>query len=158
MPSIRTLLAFLFVGGAMACGAELIAPSPLALAGRWNRIPSGRYSRTLELTADGRYVQTSTFRGDYPQLPRDSAGTIVWEYGRYVVHDDTLRFAQDSLRSWDWMSGYYFQIGIGREGMSIEGPPTDPTIELTSTRLTLRYMVNPGAGYVPVVDEYLRSR
>ena len=65
-------------------------------------------------------------------------------------------FTEDSLRSWDNLSGTYFHAGP--KGLYIEGPPTDPKVELTRTRLTLRYSVNPGAGYVAVTDVYYRDR
>ena len=160
MPSIRTLLAVLVVGAGIACRADLLAPSPDALTGRWSRAPeplspSGQLLRTLEFTADGQYVRTTASRGIYAQLPADSVGSITREYGTYVLAADTLRLAQDSVRSWDWLGGTYFHAGP--VGVYIEGPPTDPVVEITSTRLTLRYMVDPGAGYVPVIEEYLRD-
>jgi hypothetical protein len=159
LSSIRTLLAALLIGAALACGADPIAPSPAALAGRWRlavpQSPSGQYARTLDFTADGQYVLTGSSRGIYAQLPADSVGSISWEYGTYVVNADTLRFAQDSVRSWDYLGGTYFHAGP--RGQYFEGPPTDPIIELTSARLTLHYMVNPGAGYLPVTDVYLRA-
>ena len=110
----------------------------------------------LEFTVDGHYVLTGAFRGIYAQLPADSVGSITREYGTYLLDRDTLRFTQDSLRSWDYLSGTYFYAGP--KGVYIEGAPTDPEIELTRTRLTLRYSVNPGAGYIPVTDVYDRDR
>ena len=144
----------------MACRADLLSPSPQAITGRWIRAPeslspAGNYVRTLEFTVDGHYVVTSASRGVYSALPVDSVGSITHEYGRYVLESNTLRFTQDSLRTWDNLSGSYFHAGP--QGMSIEGPPTDPSVELTGTRLTLRYSVNPGAGYVAVTDTYDRD-
>lgn len=144
----------------IACRADFVAPSSQALAGRWTRAPeplapSGEYLRTLEFTLDGHYVLTGTSRGVYPQLPANSVGSVTREYGVYVFQRDTLRFTQDSVRSWDYLSGTYFYAGP--KGIYIEGPPTDPGVELTQTRLTLRYSVNPGAGYVPVTDVYFRD-
>ena len=161
MPSIRTLLAVLLIGAGIACRADLLAPSSQTLAGRWQRAPQphgpmGQHLRTLEFTVDGKYVLTDALRGVYAQLPADSVGSISREYGTYVLDSDILRFTQDSLRSWDYLGGAYFHVGP--KGLYFEGPPTDPTVEITRTRLTLRYMVNPGAGYVPVIEEYLRDR
>jgi hypothetical protein len=149
----------LLVGAGVACGADLLAPSPDALTGHWARAPesmspSGQFFRMLDFTADGHYVRTGIFRGVYPQLPPDSAASISREYGSYVLAGDTIRFAEDSLRVWDFLSGSY--LHVGPPGMYIEGPPTDPVIELTSSRLTLRYMVDPGNGYTPVTEEYHR--
>jgi hypothetical protein len=161
VPSIRALLAVLAVGAGIACRTDLLAPSSEALAGHWSRTPeplspSGQFFRTLEFTTDGRYVATTASRGVYAQLPADAIGSITRAYGTYVLDGDTLRSASDSVRSWDYLTGTHLQVGS--PGVYIEGPPTDPVVELTRTRLTLRYMVNPGAGYVPVVEEYLRDR
>ena len=151
----------LMLVASIACRAELLAPSSQTLAGRWRGAPellspSGQYLRTLEFTVDGHYVLTGAFRGVYAQLPADSVGSITREYGTYILGGNRLRFTQDSLRSWDYLSGAYFSAGP--KGVSIEGPPTDPEVELMDTRLTLRYSVNPGAGYVPVTDVYHRDR
>ncbi len=145
----------------IACQPDVLAPSSQTLAGRWVRAteplsPMGQYSRTLEFTVDGHYVRTGSFRGIYAQLPADSVGSISREYGSYVLTNDILRFSQDSVRSWDYLSGTYFRAGP--MGLPIEGPPTDPKVELTDTQLTLRYSVNPGAGYVAVTDVYHRDR
>jgi len=160
MRSVVSGLALILVAG-IACRANLLAPSSQTIAGRWSRAPqpqapSGQYYRMLEFTDDGHYVLTGAFRGIYPQLPADSVGSISREYGTYVLDRNTLRFTQDSLRSWDHLSGTYFYAGP--KGGYIEGPPTDPEIELTPTRLTLRYSVNPWAGYIPVTDVYDRDR
>jgi hypothetical protein len=161
VPPIRTALALLLFGAGIACRADLLAPRFDTLAGRWRAAPipiqpAGQFLRTLELTTDGRYIRTGASRGTYPQLPADAIGSITREYGHYVYEDERLRFTQDSVRIWDYLSGSYFYAGP--PGVSIEGPPTDPTVELTRNRLTLRYMVNPGAGYVPVTDEYVRDQ
>lgn len=160
MPLRRLLLAILVVGAGVACRADLLSPSPQALAGHWLRAPEplrpgGEYVRTLEFTVDGHYVVTGASRGVYAALPVDSVGSITHEYGSYVLENNILRFTQDSLRSWDHLIGSYFHAGP--QGLSIEGPPTDPSVELTSTRLTLRYSVNPGGGYVAVTDTYDRD-
>ena len=118
--------------------------------------PSGQYVRTIDFGADGRYLRTGVFRGIYPQQSADAIAALTREYGTYALSSDTLRFLQDSIRTWDYLGGEF--LYVGRASGSIEGPPTDPTVELTATRLTLRYMVNPGAGYVPVVEEYSRER
>lgn len=101
-------------------------------------------------------MSTGTFRGVYPQLPADAVASISRSYGRYVYENDHLSFSQDSVRAWDYMTGDHFHAGP--PGVSIEGPPTVPTVELTQDRLILRYMVNPDRGYVPVADEYFRDR
>lgn len=160
MPSIRIVLAILVVGATIACADDLLATSPDGLTGRWTSVPEalspgGQYVRTIDFTADGRYLRVSTFRGIYPQQPPDAIAALTREYGTYALSRDTLRFLQDSIRTWDYLGGEY--LYVGRSGGYIEGPPTDPTVELTATRLTLRYMVNPGAGYVPVVEEYSRE-
>ena len=160
MPLSRLLTAVMLVGAGIACRSELLSPSSQGIAGRWIRAPeplrpAGNYVRTLEFTVDGHYVITGASRGVYAALPVDSVGSITHEYGSYVLESSTLRFMQDSIRSWDYLGGSYFHAGS--QGMSIEGPPTDPSVELTSTRLTLRYSVNPGAGYVAVTDSYDRD-
>jgi len=160
VPFNRLLTAILLVGAGIACRADLLSPSSQAIAGRWLRSPeplspAGNYVRTLEFTVDGHYVVTGASRGIHAALPLDSVGSITHEYGRYVLKNTILRFTQDSLRSWDFLSGSFFHAGP--QGMSIEGPPTDPSVELTSTRLTLRYSVNPGGGYVAVTDTYDRD-
>ena len=160
MPLHRLLLAILLVGAGISCREDLVSPSSSAIAGRWLRAPealrpAGEYVRTLVFTGDGHYVVTGSSRGVYAALPVDSIGSITREYGSYVLDSNTLRFTQDSLRSWDYLGGSYFHSGP--QGLFFEGPPTDPTVELTSTRLTLRYSVNPGAGYVAVTDTYDRA-
>ena len=160
MRSVVSGFALLLVAG-IACHADLLAPSSQTLAGHWSRAPEplspkGQYLRTLEFTVDGHYVLTGAFRGVYAQLPADSVGSISREYGTYVLNSDIIRFTQDSVRSWDYLTGTYFHAGP--KGQSIEGPPTDPNVELTATQLTLRYMVDPGAGYVAVTDVYYRDR
>ena len=160
MTSIRILFVSVIIASGIGC-ADGLAPTPDALTGRWSTAPqplspSGQYVMSYVFTADRKYVRSVTMRGVYPQLPADSVGSIYREYGSYVLHADTLLAAQDSTKSWDWLSGEYFHVGP--PGMSIEGPPTDPVIELTPSRLTLRYMVNPGDRYVPVVEVYLRER
>ena len=160
MRSVVSGFALMLVAG-IACRTDLLVPSSQTLVGRWRRAPepqtpTGQYLRTLEFTVDGHYVLTNASRGVYAQLPVDSVGSITREYGTYVLNSHTLRFMQDSLRSWDYLSGTYFYAGP--KGLYIEGPPTDPGVELTHTRLTLRYSVNPGGGYVPVTDVYHRDR
>jgi hypothetical protein len=160
MSSIRVLLSMLVVGASVACAEILVAPSPDGLTGRWSAdpmplSPTGQLFRTLEFSADGRFVRTSIMRGVYAQQPAGAVASTISVYGKYSLARDTIRFVQDSLRGWDYMSGEYVQIGPG--GVAIEGPPTDPAVELTPTHLTLRYMVNPGAGYVPVVEDYSRE-
>lgn len=160
VPFTRLLKSILLMGAGIACRADLLSPSSHAIAGRWLRSPeplspAGIYVRTLEFTVDGHYVVTGASRGVYAALPVDSVGSITQEYGRYVLESNILRFTQDSIRSWDHLGGSYFHAGP--QGLSIEGPPTDPSVELTSTRLTLRYSVNPGAGYVEVTDTYDRD-
>ena len=162
VPSIRTFLAVLLIGAGIACHADLLAPSPQTLVGRWRRAPEpqspmGQYFRTIEFTIDGHYVLTGAFRGVYSQLPVDSVGSITRQYGTYVLDGDILRFAEDSVRSWDYLSGTYVHAGPP-QGIPIEGASTDPKVELTHTRLTLRYSVNPGGGYVAVTDDYDRDR
>lgn len=154
-------IAALFVVAATACHTDLFYSASDPIVGHWRAAPmaqqpSGEYLRTLDLAVDGRYLRTGTFRGVYPQLPADAVASVSREYGRYVYQNDELRFSQDSVRSWDYMTGDHLSVGSG--GMSIEGPPTVPTVELTADRLILRYMVNPGAGYVPVQEEYFRDR
>jgi len=151
----------LAVGAGIACADALLAPSPDGLTGRWTRAPealspSGQYVRSIEFSPDGRYLRTSVFRGVYPQQPADAIAALTREYGTYALSSDTLRFLQDSIRSWDFIGGEF--LHVGRAEGYIEGPPTDPTVELTATHLTLRYLVNPGAGYEPVVEEYSRER
>jgi hypothetical protein len=161
MSLLRAVVAaFVFVAGT-ACHTDLFYSASDPIVGRWRAAPTplqptGQFLRTLDLASDGRYVQTGVFRGVYQQQPADAIGSISRAYGRYVYANDQLRFTQDSVRSWDYLSGEYFYAGPG--GVSIEGPPTIPTVELTADRLVLRYMVNPGAGYVPVTDEYFRDR
>ena len=160
MTSIRVLFVSVIAAAGVSC-ADGLAPTPDALTGRWSTAPealspSGHYVRSYDFTADGKYVHTVTTRGAYPQLPPDAVASISREYGSYVLHADTLLAVQDSARSWDWLSGEYLRVGP--PGISIEGPPTDPVIELTPSRLTLRYMVNPGDRYVPVVEVYLREQ
>ena len=160
MPAIPAALTALVLGAGIACHDVLIAPSSQALAGRWSTAPEllsprGEFIRTLEFSTDGKYVRAVTSRGSYSQLPADAIGSFTREYGGYVLAGDTLHLAQDSVRSWDYLGGESFRVGptVGY----IEGPPTPPVVELTSTRLTLRFMVDPGAGYVPVVQEYRRD-
>jgi hypothetical protein len=161
MPLLRTLVAALAISAGTACHTDLFYSASDPIVGRWRAAPmalqpTGQYLRTLDLASDGRYVQSGTSRGVYPQLPADAIGSTSRAYGRYVYANDQLRFMQDSVRTWDYMTGDSFHAGPG--GVSIEGPPTVPTVELTADRLVLRYMVNPGAGYVPVTDEYFRDR
>jgi hypothetical protein len=161
VPSIRIVFVTFAAAASLACADALIAPSPDGLTGRWTRgpetlSPSGQYVRTIDFGADGRYLRSSVFRGIYPQQPADAIAALTREYGTYALSSDTLRFLQDSVRTWDYLGGEF--LYVGRPGGYIEGPPTDPIIELTATRLTLRYQVNPGAGYVPVVEEYARER
>ncbi len=144
-----------------ACHSDLLAPSSQILAGRWSRSaeplsPNGQYLRTLEFGMDGHYVLTGTSRGIYTQLPPDSVASISHEYGTYVLNSDVIHFAQDSVSSWDYLTGTYFHAGP--MGQYIEGAPTDPNVELTDTKMTLRYMVDPGNGYVAVTDVYYRDR
>lgn len=160
MPSIRLVCATFVAAASLACADNLIAPSPDGLTGRWTRAPealspSGQMIRTLDFNVDRRYVRTAVIRGVYPQQPADAIAALTREYGTYALSSDTLRFLQDSIRTWDYLGGEF--LYVGRAGGYIEGPPTDPTVELTATHLTLRYMVNPGAGYVPVVEEYSRE-
>ena len=160
MSSIRVVFVSVLVASGIGC-AEGLAPTPDALTGRWSTAPaalspSGQYVRSYDFTADRKYVHTVTTRGVYPQLPADSVGSTYREYGSYVLHADTLLAVQDSTKSWDRLSGEY--LHVGPPGIYIEGPPTDPVIELTPSRLTLRYMVNPGDRYVPVVEVYLREQ
>jgi hypothetical protein len=118
--------------------------------------PIGQFLKTLEFTPDGHYTVTTEFRGIYAQLPAGSVASIGHEYGTYVLTSDILRFNEDSVRTWDYLSGTFFHAGP--RGIYVEGPPTDPTVELTTTHLTLRYSVNPGNGYVQVADTYDRDR
>jgi hypothetical protein len=159
--SLRAAVAALLIMAGTACHTDLFYSASDPIVGHWRAAPmaqqpSGEYLRTLDLSVDGRYVRTGAFRGVYPQLPADAIGSISRSYGRYVYEAAQLRFSQDSVRSWDYLSGEDFYAGPG--GMPIEGPPTIPTVELTPDRLILRYMVNPGAGYVPVEEEYFRDR
>lgn len=161
MSSIRIVLSLLALGASVACADAVIAPSPDALTGHWagapeTLSPSGQFIRTLDFSPDKKYLRTTVIRGVYPQQPADAIAAITREYGTYALSSDTLLFLQDSVRTWDYLSGEF--LYVGRAEGYIEGPPTVPTVELTSTRLTLHYMVNPGAGYVPVVEEYSRER
>jgi hypothetical protein len=161
MMSIRTLACALAFSAGLACDGDLLSPSPDSLAGRWSTAreqvnPQGYFVRTLEFTTDGKYVSSVVARGVYPQLPADSAGSWSRVYGAYVLRRDTLLFALDSLRSWDWMTGEHLQTSLTR-GIDIEGPPTPPVVTITRTRLTMRYLINPGSGYAPVVLEYSRD-
>ena len=161
MSPIRHLLAVVIVVAGSACADDVLAPTPDALTGRWSAVPealspSGQLFRTLDFTADRRYVRTYIMRGVYPQLPADSAAVISHEYGSYTLHGDTLFTARDSARTRDWLGGEYLEVGP--PGMAIEGPPTPPVLEITPTRLTLRFMFNPGDGYHPAVEVYLRER
>jgi hypothetical protein len=158
--SIRVVTAALLIAAGTACHTDLFYSASDPLVGRWRAAPmalqpSGEYLRRLDLANNGRYVRTGTFRGVYPQLPADAIASISREYGRYVYENGVLRFSQDSVRSWDYLTGEQFHAGPG--GMSIEGPPTDPAVEIMPDRLILRYMVNPGGGYVPVQEEYFRD-
>ena len=112
------------------------------------------YTRTLDFTVDGHYLLTATFRGIYAQLPADSVGSISREYGSYVLTNNIIRFSQDSVRSWDYLTGTYFHAG---PVVYIEGQ-TDPKVELTNTQLTLRYLTNTGGGNVAVTEVYHRDR
>ena len=159
MRSVLSGFTLLLVAG-IACQPDVLAPSSQTLAGHWSRAaeplsPMGQYSRTLEFTVDGHYVLTGAYRGIYAQLPADSVGSISREYGSYVLANSILHFSQDSVRSWDYLSGTYFHAGP--TGVYIEGPPTDPKVEVTDTQLTLWYSVNPGGGYVAVTDVYHRD-
>jgi hypothetical protein len=161
MALLRAAVTVLVISAGTACGTDLLYWSSNPIVGRWRAAPMaqqprGEYLRTLDLAADGRYVSTGAFQGVYPQLAADAIGSVSRVYGHYVYEDDRLRFTQDSMRTWDYLTGEYFHAGPA--GISIEGPPTDPTVELTPDRLVLRYMVNPGAGYVAVTDEYFRDR
>ena len=117
--------------------------------------PMGQFFKTFEFSEDGHYVLTYEFRGVYPQLPADATASIGHEYGTYILTGDTLRVTQDSSRTWDYLGGTSFHVGPA--GIAIEGPPTDPIVELTPTRLTLRYSVNPGGGYEQVTETYDRD-
>lgn len=158
MRSVLSGFTLLLVAG-IACHADPLGPSSETLAGHWSRAPesltpNGQYLQTLEFTVDGHYVLTGAFRG-YAQLPADFVGSTSREYGTYVLHSDTLRFAQDSVRSWDYLSGTYFYAGPKRYE---ERPDTDSEVELTNTRLTLRYSVDHGDGrYMPVKHVYDRD-
>lgn len=159
MKFIRVLFVSVIAAAGVSC-ADGLAPTPDALTGRWSTTPAalspgGQYVRSYDFTADRKYVRTVTTRGVYPQLQPDAVASIYQEYGSYVLHADTLLAVRDSVRSWDWLSGEYRHVGP--PGISIEGPPTAPVIELTPSRLTLRYMVNPGDRYVPVVEVYVRE-
>lgn len=148
MRSVVPGFALLLAAG-IACHADLLAPLSQTLAGRWSRgpeplSPNGQYLRTLEFSVDGHYVLTGAFLGVYAQLPADSVGSVSREYGTYVLNSDVIRFTQDSVRSWDYLSG--MNSYAGPKGQYFEGPPTDPKVELTDIQPTLRYMVNPGLG------------
>ena len=161
MPRRYTLLAGLLVGAVIACSAEPLEPSSQALAGRWRRgpepqSPTGQLLKTVDFTEDGHYTVTTEFRGVYPQLSAEAVGSTTSTYGSYVLTGDVLRFAQDSVRTWDYLTGTSFYAGSG--GIYFEGPPTDPIVELTPPRLTLRYSVNPGGGYVPATETFDRDR
>lgn len=155
MRSVLSGLTLLLMAGT-ACQPDVLAPSSQTLAGRWSvsMPPLSPYSRTLEFTVDGHYLLSASFRGIYAQLPADSVGSISREYGSYVLTNNILRFSQDSVRSWDYLSGTYFHAG---PVVYIEGQ-TDPKVELTNTQLTLRYSINPGGGLVAVTDVYQRDR
>src|SRR5258705_2307903 len=160
MPRRNTLLAALLVGAVVACSAELLEPTSQALAGRWRRgpepqSPAGQFLKTVDFTEDGHYTVTTEFRGVYPQLSAEAVGSTTSTYGSYVLTGDVLRFPQDSVRTWDDLTGTSFHAGSGGIYFD-EGPPTDPIVELTPTRLTLRYSVNPGDGYVPVTETFDR--
>jgi hypothetical protein len=161
MRSTRPLLAALALLAGLACDGIPLAPSQASLIGRWSTKPealrpSGYLSRTLEFSHDGQYVSHVAARGVYPQLPADSVGSWSRAYGSYVLRRDTLLFALDSLRSWDWMTGEHFETSFTR-GIEIEGPPTPPVVTVTRTRMVMRYLINPGNGYAPVVMEYFRD-
>jgi hypothetical protein len=161
MTSIRPLACALALWAGLACDGSFLSPSPNSLAGRWSTPPeqlnpTGSYVRTIEFSTEGKYVSGVVLRGTYAQLPADSAGSWSRTYGTYVLRRDTLLFAPDSARSWDWMTGEHFQTNFPTL-IYIEGPPTPPVVTVTRTRLTMRYLVNPGNGYQPVVLEYSRD-
>jgi hypothetical protein len=160
VPRRYTLFTALLLG-AVACSADLIEPSAEAIVGRWRRAPMplsprGEFLKTLELTADGHYTATTESRGVYAQLAPDAVGSITQDYGAFQLTGNVLRFTQDSVRTWDFLGGTNFHAGP--PGIFFEGPPTDPIVELTPNRLTLRYSVNPGGGYVQVTETFDRER
>jgi hypothetical protein len=161
VPRRYPLLAALVVSAVVACHGDLLEPASGTIAGRWRRepmlvSPTGQFDKSLEFTEDGHYTVTYEFRGVYPQLPADAVAASGHEYGTYVLSSDTLRFTQDSSRTWDYLGGTSFHVGPA--GISIEGPPTDPIVALTAARLTLRYSVNPGGGYEQVTEVFDRDR
>lgn len=154
-------LVILCIGAVVACSGQPLEPSAPALVGGWSHAtvqlsPMGESRTTLDFTADGHYIGTTEMRGIYAQLSANSVASVFRTYGTYVLTGNVLHLSQDSTRTWDFLSGSFFHAGPA--GISIEGPPTDPTVEVTQTQLTLRYFVNPGDGYRPVVDQYNRYR
>lgn len=145
----------------IACGSEVLAPTPTALTGTWLTAaeplqPNGSFTRKLVFLPSGHYVSTVESRGVYGGVPRDSVVSYSSEYGTYTLTGDILRLVQDSAKGWDLLGGSWNRVGP--PGIYIEGPPTDPVVEVSQSRLVLRYEVNPGAGYVPVKAIYYRAR
>lgn len=156
----HTVLAVLLVSAVVGCRTNLLEPSPQSIVGRWRRTlvpssPTGQFVKTLTLAPDGHYTVTSESRGVYPTLPADSGSGSSREYGMYVLTGAVLHFSEDSTRTWDVVSGTSFHAG---SRTYFEGPPTDPTVEITASRLLLRYSVNIGNGYVPVTEAYDRDQ
>ena len=155
-----TLLAVLLVSTVVACRTSLLEPSPQSIVGRWRRTlvpssPTGQFVRSLALAPDGHYTLTGESRGVYATLPADSVSSSSREYGTYVLTGAILHFSEDSTRTWDVVSGTSFHAG---SRTYFEGPPTDPAVEITASRLLLRYSVDIGNGYVPVTEAYDRDQ
>lgn len=162
MPLNKSTLAFVVSIAVTACGSEaLVAPSPAALTGTWLTTvqptqPRGSFVRKLEFFATGRYVSRGESRGTYAGVPSDSVISYTSNYGAYTLAGDTLRLVQDSAKGWDLLTGSWTRLGP--PGIYIEGPPTDPIVEVSRSQLILNYQVNPGAGYIEVRDSYYRAR
>lgn len=158
LKSIFTVVAPLVV---IACGSEVLAPAPAALTGTWLTVaellqPTGSFTRKLVFSPSGRYTSTIESRGVYAGVPSDSVISYSSEYGAYTLTGNTLRLVQDSAKGWDLLGGSWRHVGP--PGIYIEGPPSDPVVEVSQSRLVLRYQVNPGNGYVPVKAVYYRAQ
>ena len=154
-------VAVLLVSVAAACRTQPLQPNGSSIAGQWRSAviplsPTGQLVKTLEFTGDGRYIRRHESRGAYATQPADAVSSVSSEYGTYLLADAVLHYAADSVRTWEARSGT--SLRVAPFGRYIEGPPTDPVVELSSSRLTLRYAVNPGAGYVPVTETFDRTR
>ena len=139
---------------AMAACSDLLTPSAAALAGTWRSTsePAGN-TRLMTFTGEGQYVVTLQSRGGDAAAP-DSVTAYSSTFGAFQVVGATLHLVEDSTVGWNWQTGSWRQVG---PGFYIEGPPTDPTVQLTATRLVLTNAVNPGGGYVPMRREFRRA-